>query len=236
MTSPVELETPPIAETKLLVPRLRAELVARPRVQEILERDDVMLTLVSAPPGYGKTVAARAWLESASGAVAWVTLEAGDNDPVRFWTYVAMAVERVRSGLGRGALRRLQTPGQALESAVIELMNGIATFGAPLTIVLDDFQSITDLECLDSIDFALDHMPPAIRLMVITRSDPSLKLARLRASGALAEVRAGELALTSERRVGRVPSTSPCSGCEASRINTKRCASSAGIIGSSPTT
>ena len=111
MTIAVEPETLPIAETKLLVPRLRPEMVARPRVQEILERDDVTLTLVTAPPGYGKTVAARAWHESAPGAVAWVTLEAGDNDPVRFWTYAAMAVERVRGGLGRGALRRLKSPG-----------------------------------------------------------------------------------------------------------------------------
>jgi len=198
MTSPVELDAPPTAETKLLLPRLRAEMVVRPRVQEVLERDDVMLTLVTAPPGYGKTVAARTWYESASGAVAWVTLEAGDNDPVRFWTYAAMAVERVRGGLGRGALRRLKSPGHSVESAVIDLMNGIATFGAPLTLVLDDFQSITDVECLDSIDFALNHMPPTTRLMVMTRSDPSLNLARLRASGALAEVRASDLALTAE--------------------------------------
>ena len=198
MTSPVEFETLPIAETKLLLPRLRSEMVERPRVQEILQRDDVKLTLVTAPPGYGKTVAARAWHETVPGAVTWVTLEAGDNDPERFWTYAAMAVEHVRSGLGRGALRRLKTPGHSIESAVIELLNGIATFGAPLTLVLDDFQAITDLECLESIDFALDHLPPATRLMVLTRSDPSLNLARLRASGALAEVRASDLALTRE--------------------------------------
>ena len=72
-----------------------------------------MLTLVAAPPGYGKTVAARTWHESSSGAVAWVTLDAGDNDPVRFWTYAAMAVDRVRGGLGRGALQRLEDPGTA---------------------------------------------------------------------------------------------------------------------------
>src|SRR6476646_4698400 len=67
----VEYETLPLAESKLLLPRLRAEMVARPRVQEALERDDVKLTLVAAPPGYGKTVAARTWSESSSGAVAW---------------------------------------------------------------------------------------------------------------------------------------------------------------------
>ena len=199
MTTPVELDTLPIAETKLLLPRLRPEMVVRPRVQEVLERDDVMLTLVTAPPGYGKTVAARTWYESASGAVAWVTLEAGDNDPVRFWTYAAMAVERVRGGLGRGALRRLKSPGHSVESAVIDLMNGIATFGAPLTLVLDDFQSITDRRVPSTRSTSRSTTcPRRTRLMVMTRSDPSLNLARLRASGALAEVRASDLALTAE--------------------------------------
>src|SRR5215212_5253265 len=109
-------ETLPLAESKLLPPRLRAEMVARRRVQVALERDDVKLTLVAAPPGYGKTVAARTWYESSSGAVAWVTLDAGDNDLVRFWTYAATAVDRVREGLGRGALQRLRSPGGDLES------------------------------------------------------------------------------------------------------------------------
>ena len=196
MASPMEYEKLPIAETKLLLPRRRAEMVARPRVREALERDDVRLTLVAAPPGYGKTVAARSWYETSSGTVAWLTLDAGDNDPVRFWTTAAMAVDRVRDGLGRSALTRLKNPGGVVESAVIELVNGIATFGAPLTVVLDDFQGITDLECLDSIDYALEHLPPTTRLMLLTRSDPSLNLSRLRASGALAEVRASELAFT----------------------------------------
>ena len=138
MAGRVEYETLPLAESKLLLPRLRAEMVARPRVQEALERDDVKLTLVAAPPGYGKTVAARTWYESSSGAVAWVTLDAGDNDPARFWTYAATAVDRVRDGLGRAALQRLKNPGGDLESALIELVNGIATFGVPLTLVLDD--------------------------------------------------------------------------------------------------
>jgi LuxR family maltose regulon positive regulatory protein len=188
----------PLTETKLLLPRLRAEMVARPHVQEALDRDDVRLTLVAAPPGYGKTVAARTWYESCQGAVAWLTLDAGDNDPVRFWTYAATAVDRVRGGLGRGALRRLGVDGAPLEGALVELVNGIATFGAPLTIVLDDFQSITDLECLESIDYALEHLPPTTRLIVLTRSDPSLNLARLRAGGSLAEVRARELAFTTD--------------------------------------
>ena len=199
MTAGFGYETLPLAETKLLPPRLRAEMIARPHVQAALERADVKLTLVAAPPGYGKTVAARTWhAGTATGEVAWVTLDVGDNDPLRFWRYVASAVDRVRGGLGRSALQRLRTPGGVLESAVIELVNGVATLRAPLTVVLDDFQCITALECLESIDFALERLPPTVRLMILTRSDPSLSLSRLRASGALAEVRAGDLAFTSD--------------------------------------
>ena len=198
MAPRTEYEALPLAETKLLPPRLRADMLARPRIQQALERDDVSLTLVAAPPGYGKTVAARTWHAHSSGDVAWVTLDVSDNDPLRFWTCVASAIDRVRGGLGRGALQRLKTPGGVLESAVIELVNGVARLGAPLTVVLDDFQSITDLQCLESIDYALEHLPPTTRLLVLTRTDPSLNLSRLRASGALAEIRASDLAFTSD--------------------------------------
>src|SRR5690349_4450969 len=109
MTSGVGDETLPLAETKLLPPRLRPEMVARPRVQEALSRANVRLTLVAAPPGYGKTVAARTWYAgSPPGDVAWVTLDARDNDPLQFWRYVASAVDRVRGGVGRNALQRLK--------------------------------------------------------------------------------------------------------------------------------
>lgn len=186
----------PLAEAKLMLPRLRPELVARPRVQEALDRDDVRVALVAAPPGYGKTVAARTWYERCPGSVAWVTLDAGDNDPVRFWTYAATAVDRIRGGLGRAALQRLRRVGGTLEGALIELLNGMAAFGDPITIVLDDFQAITDRDCLDSVDYAVEHLPPTTRLIVLTRSDPPLRLPQLRATGALAEVRANDLAFT----------------------------------------
>src|SRR5262249_38933694 len=159
LTTPVGRREPmretalPLAETKLMLPRLLAEMVARPRVQEALARDDARLTLVAAPPGYGKTVAARAWYEGCPESVAWLTLDAGDNDPVRFWTYVATAVDRIRGGLGRAALQRLRLVGGTLEGALIELLNGIAALRGPLTIVLDDFQSITHLACLDAIHY-----------------------------------------------------------------------------------
>jgi len=92
---------PPLAEAKLAAPRQRAGIVARPRIMQALEAGGgAALTLVAAPAGYGKTTAVRAWCAGSETALAWVTLDLGDNDPVRFWTYVATAVDRVRDGLG----------------------------------------------------------------------------------------------------------------------------------------
>ena len=186
-----------MAEAKLAAPRQRAGMVARPRIVRALEAGgDAALTLVAAPAGYGKTTAVRDWCASSETALAWVTLDAGDNDPVWFWTYVATAVDRVREGLGRRALQRLRVSGMPIETAVDELMNGIAGFGRELALVLDDFHTVTDGECLASIEYALERLPATARLIVITRADPALGLAWLRARGALVELRASDLAFT----------------------------------------
>jgi LuxR family maltose regulon positive regulatory protein len=172
-------------------------MVSRARIGRALDADgDVALTLVAAPAGYGKTTAVRAWCESLDGALAWVTLDAGDNDPVRLWTYIATAVDRVRQGLGRGALQRLQRSGSPAHDVIDELMNAVATFGERLVLVLDDFEAVTDPECMASIDYALEHAPATLRVVVVTRTDPAFPLARRRAGGQLAEVRARELAFT----------------------------------------
>jgi LuxR family maltose regulon positive regulatory protein len=119
-----------------------------------------------------------------------------DNDQVRLWTYASAAVDRVREGLGRRALKRLQVPGMAIEDAVDELLNGIATLGRELTLVLDDFNTVTAQDCLASIEYAIERLPPTARMIIITRADPGLGLARWRARGALVELRASELAFT----------------------------------------
>lgn len=190
-------EFPPLAEAKLAAPRLRRGLVSRPRLEHDLDGgSESALTLVAAPAGYGKTTAVRAWAERSGTALAWVTLDAGDNEPARLWAYVATAVDRIRNGLGRRALNRLRMGGLGIEVAVDELMNGIAGFDRPTTLVLDDLQTVTDRECLASLDYAIERLPPNARLIVITRADPTLELARMRGRGALSEVRAGELAFT----------------------------------------
>ncbi len=147
---------PPLVEAKLAAPAVRRGMVERRHVLQALEAaDDAALTLVAAPAGYGKTTAVRAWCSGLDAALAWVTLDVDDNDPVRLWWYVATAVDRVRRGLGQAALRRLSVPGSSIEDAVDELMNGIAALGSRLVIVLDDLHTVRNEECLASIDHAL---------------------------------------------------------------------------------
>ncbi len=190
-------ELPPLAEAKLAAPRQRGGMVRRPHLEQALETGaEAAMTLVAAPAGYGKTTAVRAWAEHSGSALAWVTLDAGDNEPARFWAYVATAVDRVRDGLGRRALKRLRAPGFGVKVAVDELMNGLAGFGRPVTLVLDDLQTVTDTDCLASLGYAIERLPRAARLIAITRADPALELAGLRARGGLSEVRARELAFT----------------------------------------
>ncbi|HEY2258283.1 MAG TPA: hypothetical protein VGH45_01145, partial [Solirubrobacteraceae bacterium] len=187
-----------LAEAKLAAPRSRDGMVRRPRIVDTLEAGwDAALTLVAAPPGYGKTTGVRAWWASSEAALAWITLDASDKDPARLWTYVATAVDRACDGVGCRALERLRVPGMPIETAVDELMNGVADFGRQLAIVVDDAHTVTDGRCLASIDYAIRRLPANARLIIITRVDPALELGRLRALGGLVEVRSSELSFTS---------------------------------------
>ena len=254
---------PPLIESKLAAPGMRGGIVDRPRLWTgPAEGVDAMLTLVAAPAGYGKTTAVRAWCASQDAALAWVNLDTDDNDPARLWRYVATAVDRVRAGLGRGALQRLGVPGGQIEDVVDELMNGIAAFGKRLLLVLDDLQAVTDEGCIASIDRALSHFPPNARLILVTRVDPALSLARYRAAGLLAERRATELAFTRAEthellvtrgnidleadeiellarrrpRAGLRRSSWPGSGCGRSTTRLRPCGTSEAISASSPST
>jgi LuxR family transcriptional regulator, maltose regulon positive regulatory protein len=190
---------PPIVEAKLAAPRVRANAVPRPGLMDTLDGVyEAAVALVAAPPGYGKTTVVRTWCAQREGALAWVTLDRGDNDPARLWSYVATAADRLRNGLGRGALQGLMVPGASIDFAVDELMNALATFDQEVVIVLDDLQEVTDNECLSSLDYALTRLPPSVHLVLITRTDPALELAALRAGGSLVELRMDSLAFTTE--------------------------------------
>ncbi len=185
----------PLVEAKLAVPSVRHGVVDRPRVRRVLDLGGAAsLTLVTAPAGFGKTTAVRAWCASLDAALAWVNLDDGDNDPAVLWRYVATAVDRVRSGLARPALRRLGVAGGPVEVAVDELMNGVAALGGELVVVLDDLHVVASEECLSSIDYALGRLPSNLHVVLLTRVDPALRLARLRATGAVVEVRGADLA------------------------------------------
>jgi len=186
-----------LSEAKLMLPRAQPGIVRRPRLLRTLDGNRAAaLTLIDAPVGYGKTMLVQSWCLEQSRAVAWVTLDAGDEDPVRLWTYVASAVDRVEKGLGGPALTRLGAPGARVELAVDALLNGFVGYGRPLAIVLDDLHLLGSEVSFRSIELAVERLPDNVRLLATTRSDPPIRLARLRARGALSEIRVHELAFT----------------------------------------
>ena len=186
-----------LSEAKLMLPRAQPGILGRPRLLRSLDRDGAApLTLVDAPVGYGKTILLRSWCAEQSRTVAWITLDAADADPVRLWTYVASAVDRVEEGLGRPVLARLAAPGAPIELAVDQLLNGLLAYGRPLAIVLDDLHLLGSEASFRSIEHAVERLPDNVRVLATTRSDPPIRLARLRARSTLSEIRAGELAFT----------------------------------------
>jgi LuxR family maltose regulon positive regulatory protein len=183
--------------TKLRAPSARRELVSRTALLgELAAERGHKLTLLSAPPGSGKTTLLAAWrrLEQPGRAFAWLSLDGGDNDPARFWTYAVEALRTVEPGVGAATLGLLRAPGaQLLEGIVTGLVNDLATRSGQLALVLDDYHLITNPEIHESLAFLLEHQPPGLHLVVATRSDPPLPLPRLRARGELLELRAAEL-------------------------------------------
>jgi LuxR family maltose regulon positive regulatory protein len=170
-----------VSRRRLVKPRIRRGIVPRPRVDRLLEAGrETALTLVAAPAGYGKTVAVERWL--ADRPAAWVTVESADNDPVRLWTSVAAACE------ARVALARLGSPAGIVQPAIDAIADTLDTDGRPFALVLDDLQLIDDSRCLRSIVYAIGVLPANVQLVVLSRTVPDLRLARLRAQGLLTEI------------------------------------------------
>jgi LuxR family maltose regulon positive regulatory protein len=195
--APAEL---PLLETKLAQPRIRAGVIARAHLFVALDRlEKVELTMITGPVGSGKTVLVSSWLAGRSDlAPAWVTLDRGDDDPLRLWRYVAHAVGRIRPGLARRALVGLRLPRSSVEAGIDELLNGLAGYDGRVVIVLDDLQHVSSERCLRSLAYAIERLPQGTRMVAMTRSDPGRRLGRLRARGALGELRAQDIAFTSE--------------------------------------
>jgi LuxR family transcriptional regulator, maltose regulon positive regulatory protein len=192
----------PLLESKLQVPRRRRGLVARPRLIERLSlQAEPALTLVSAPAGFGKTTLLTAWLAAGSAAgrpAAWLSLDKSDNDPVLFWTYVIGALQRAAPGVGQGALTLLESPQPPMQAVLASLLNELSALPDDVVLVLDDFHVIDAREVQDAMAFLVEHLPPQLHLVLASRADPPLPLARLRGRGELAEIRAADLRFTPE--------------------------------------
>ncbi len=191
--------TSPLVETKFYVPSLRRGVVARPRLSDRLSGGTgARLTLVSAPAGFGKTTLLADWLTSAAtgeASVAWLSLEQADSQG-SFWIYVVSALQRVAPGVGASALPLLQSAQPVDGAALTPLLNDLSALTHDVWLVLDDYHQVDGEGIRAGMVFLLDHLPPQVRVVISTRVDPLLPLARMRARGELVEVRAADLRFT----------------------------------------
>lgn len=196
----------PILATKLYRPPSRPKVVLRPRLVERLNEGLAAghrLTLVSAPAGFGKTTLVSEWVAGCGRPAAWLSLDEGDSDPSRFLTYLVAALQTVVPGIGDGVLTVLQSPQPPPPgSTLTALLNDIATIPSDLVLVLDDYQVLDARPVDDALAFLVERLPPQMHLVIATREDPALPLARLRARGQLTELRASDLRFTPSEASG----------------------------------
>ncbi|MFL5655368.1 MAG: LuxR C-terminal-related transcriptional regulator [Ktedonobacteraceae bacterium] len=212
------LDTYELLSTKLALPRPRPSLVLREsllaRLDEGLEHK---LTLLSAPAGFGKTTLVSEWIATRGERqdlppVAWVSLDAGDNDPVRFWRYVITACRSFQTNVGESALALLQTSRRPpLESMLTTFINELAQLACRGYLVLEDYHVITSPRIHETVTYFVDHLPATLHLLVLTRSDPPLPLARLRAHDDLYELDAADLRFSLEETQTFLQQTLPFS-------------------------
>lgn len=213
---------PNLLNTKLHVPLARPQLVARPRLLAQLDAGLAgKLTLLSAPAGFGKTTLLAEWLASATEdqgpraegnpallrpqsavldtRVAWVSLDAADSDPLRFWRYIIAALDMIQPDTGASALALLQSlQPPPIEALLTPLLNSLSALPSDAVLVLDDYHQISTPSIHTALAFLIDHLPPQLHVVIATRADPPLPLARLRARRQLTELRAADLRFTAE--------------------------------------
>ena len=205
-----------ILRTKLFVPPLRQEIVARPQLMALLDGIQKRpFALISAPAGFGKTTLVVEWIKEKAEErrqkdeilpsafsllpfhIAWLSLEEADNDPVRFLRYVVAALQTAVPDLSDDVTGMLdeQTP-VAVAGVLTDLLNAVTAVSDPIMLVLDDYHLIEDDDIHEGIGFLLDHMPANLHLIMTTRQDPPLPLARFRGRDLLVEIRQTDLAFT----------------------------------------
>jgi LuxR family maltose regulon positive regulatory protein len=195
----VEVETTLLA-TKLYIPPVRPGLVTRPRLLERLQAClNHNLTLVSAPAGFGKTTLLSDWVHHSQPSIptAWLSLEEGDNDARRFWEYFIAALKKIEPAAGESCLPLLRsTQTVPVENILTSLINDITSIPGDFILVLDDYHSIQSSPVHQGLAFLLEHVPPGMHLVIATRVDPPLPLARFRGRGTLLEIGVDDLRFT----------------------------------------
>jgi LuxR family maltose regulon positive regulatory protein len=187
-----------LVATKLFVPRLRSGVVERRRLSAHLQRGvSGKLTLISAPAGFGKTTLVAAWQANrAGGLVVWLSLDPADNEPITYWTHVIAALHKSAAANGAPPLQIL-APGQHANDVVLtSIVNELASLHDNVDLILDDYHVIDQPIIHAGMAFLLEHLPPNVHIVITTRADPALPIARLRARGELVEIRSEDLRFT----------------------------------------
>ncbi|MBX0326098.1 LuxR C-terminal-related transcriptional regulator [Oscillochloris sp. ZM17-4] len=187
--------SPPLLATKLYRPPPRPKGMLRPHLIERLNAGlHRNLTLLAAPAGFGKTTLLSQWLDGCAHPVAWLTLDASDHEPARFLAYLVAALQTVVPEFGAGLMAALLAPqAPTPAAAVADLINALATLAQPVVLVLDDYHLVNAAPVDAALGLLLAHQPPQLHLVIATREDPPLPLARLRARDQLTELRVSEL-------------------------------------------
>src|SRR5215469_5166640 len=162
---------PDLLVTKFTIPPVRSMLLHRSHLLEVLEQSrSVPLTLLSAGAGFGKTTLLSAWARESAGKVAWLSLDDQDNDPLRFWTYLGTALQRLAPHVGATLLQGLQAPQPPLEALLATLLNELLSLRELVTLVLEDYHVIQTSSIHQSLAFLLEHLPPHVHLVIASRS------------------------------------------------------------------
>lgn len=200
-----EIMATPLLATKLYIPPLRTNFIQRQRLRTMLDVGaQGKLTLISAPAGFGKTTLISEWLQQGKTQSAWLSLDEDDNEPARFLTYLIAAVQKLLPTVGQSLLVTLHSPQTPpVETLLTSLLNEITTATAQADLahnkcflVLDDYHLLTNSVIDDALAFLIDYLPPQLHLVITTREDPPLPLARMRARAQLTEIRAADLRFT----------------------------------------
>lgn len=190
----------PILATKLYAPPAKAMVIRRPRLLDRIRAGrEGKLTLMSAPAGFGKTTLVSSWLADQGQAVAWLSLDDNDKDPYRLLVYLIAAVQTVRPRFGERLMSALQGPQPPpLDVVATELINALHGLESPITLVLDDLHSAQSEATNPLLTTLVEYLPDTVRLVITTREEPKLALARLRAKGDLTEFRTADLRFNTE--------------------------------------